>query len=353
MRKIIHCDADCFFAAVEIRDDPRLRGRPIAVGGSPDRRGVLSTCNYEARRFGVRSAMPAAHALRLCPDLIILPHRMDVYRDVSQTMRQIFYDYSERVEPLSLDEAFIDVSDSDQCRGSATLIAREIRARVSEALGITVSAGVAANKFLAKIASDWQKPDGLTVIPPAQVPEFVARLPVRKIPGVGKAMATRLAELGVATCGDLQRYSIFELSERFGAMGRRLHALCRGDDDRPVNASRRRKSLSVERTWSEDLRSLDACLAALPALLESLFARLEGLDDDYQVVKLFVKVKFADFTQTTLERAGQHIRISLFRELCAEAYARQGGAVRLLGLGVRFVDLREDRAYYQLPLFGD
>ncbi|WP_111643216.1 DNA polymerase IV [Marinimicrobium alkaliphilum] len=353
MRKIIHCDADCFFAAVEIRDDPRLQGRAIAVGGNPDRRGVLSTCNYEARRYGIHSAMPAAHALRLCPDLIILPHRMDVYRDVSQAMRQIFYDYSERVEPLSLDEAFIDVSESEQCRGSATLIAQDIRARVRKDLGISVSAGVAPNKFLAKIASDWQKPDGLTVITPAQVSEFVARLPVRKIHGVGKAMAARLGELGVTTCGDLQHYSIFELSERFGAMGRRLHQLCRGEDDRPVNASRRRKSLSVEKTWSEDLQGLESCLAGLPRLLEKLFARLEDLDDDYRVVKLFVKIKFADFTQTTLERAGKHIRISAFRELCAEAYARQGGAVRLLGLGVRFVDLREDRAYYQLPLFGD
>lgn len=351
VRKIIHCDADCFFAAIEMRDDPSLCGRPVAVGGNQVR-GVISTCNYEARRYGVTSAMSSIMAMRLCPELIILPHRMEVYRDVSTAMRHIFYDFTDMVEPLSLDEAFLDVSHSDTFHGSGTLIAQEIRKRIHAELGIRVSAGVAPNKFLAKVASDWRKPDGLFVIPPADVLPFVSQLPVRKIYGVGKVMAARLSELNIKTCGDLQHMSLFNLTRDFGQMGQRLYELCRGIDERPVNTARRRKSLSVERTFTTDLPDASACVNELPLLLRELSQRLAPLEQAYQITKLSVKLKFSDFRITTIETSGTGVSPTCYTQLCRDAWMRMMQPVRLLGVGVRFVDLREDRAFHQLDLFG-
>ncbi len=200
LRKIIHVDCDCFYAAIEMRDDPRLAGRPMAVGGSPERRGVIATCNYEARAYGVRSAMSSRHALKLCPDLLIVKPRFEAYREASREIHAIFRDYTELIEPLSLDEAYLDVSDSQWYSGSATRIAEDIRRRVARTLHITVSAGVAPNKFLAKIASDWRKPNGLFVITPGEVEAFVAALPVARLHGVGKVTADKLARLGIETC---------------------------------------------------------------------------------------------------------------------------------------------------------
>jgi len=351
VKKIIHCDADCFFAAVEMRDDPSLRYRPIAVGGNSDQRGVISTCNYEARAFGVRSAMSSVMAKKLCPDLLILPHRMDAYKEASMQIRHIFYDYAELVEPLSLDEAFLDVTHSEHCGGSATNIAELIRRRVYEELKLTVSAGVAPNKFLAKIASDWNKPNGLFVITPKSMDSFVLQLPVNKIFGVGKATAARLADINVRTCADLRHFSIFELKQRFGQLGLRLFELCRGIDEREVKASRRRKSLSVENTFPQDLPSLISCLNHLPTLLQQLASRLRRLDDGYLMVKVFVKIKFADFSQTTIERGSSSLIAAEFQQLCRDAYARKEMPVRLLGVGVRFVDLRDDQPFCQLDLF--
>jgi DNA polymerase IV len=351
VRKIIHCDADCFFAAVEMRDDPSLRFRPIAVGGRVEQCGVISTCNYEARHYGVHSAMSSAMARKLCPDLIILPHRMEAYRKASLQMRHIFYDYTELVEPLSLDEAFLDVSNSEYCQGSATRIAETIRQRIFDEVQLTVSAGVAPNKFLAKVASDWNKPNGLCVIAPKDVDSFVMQLPVDKICGVGKVTAERLTEIGVRSCVDLQKFSIFELKQRFGQLGVRLYELCRGTDQREVSAARRRKSLSVEHTFPRDLRHINSCVARMPELLQELAGRLRRLSSDYCVVKIFVKIKFADFTVTTIERRGTALIAADFYQLCREAYARQVAPVRLLGVGVRFVDLREDQPFYQLDLF--
>lgn len=352
MRKIIHCDADCFFAAIEMRDDPSLAQRPIAVGGSSDRRGVISTCNYAARRFGVHSAMPSSTAKRLCPELLILPHRMEAYREASEKMRAIFYDYTDQVEPLSLDEAFLDVSDCKHQRGSATLIAQEIRTRIQQEIGITVSAGIAPNKFLAKVASDWNKPNGQYVIPPAEVGKFVAQLPVKKIFGVGKAMAAKLAELNIFTCADVQKFSVFELSQRFGQMGLRLYNLSRGIDERELTVDRRRKSLSVENTFSQDLPKLENCLHELPPLSQQLAIRLRRVDDDYKVIKLFVKLKFSDFSITTIERSASAVSLMELQNLCAEAYERKSLPVRLIGVGVRFIDLRESSRLLQLELFN-
>jgi len=351
LRKIIHCDADCFYAALETREDPSLRDRPLAVGGSEQRRGVISTCNYEARSYGVHSAMPSAFAKRLCPDLIIVPPNMNLYREASIKMREIFHSYTEKVEPLSLDEAFLDVSASPHCHGSATLIAREIREKIREEVNITVSAGVAPNKFLAKIASDWEKPDGLTVIKPDAVSDFVKRLPVTKIFGVGKVTAEKLKAMGVITCNDIQTIDELALYKKFGSMGTRLLELSRGQDDREVQSNWRRQSLSVEHTYPEDLPDVKRCLAELPLLFAKLRTRLRGLDESYQVVKGFVKVKFSDFSTTTMERQGTGVSIMDYQRLCQEAYERGARPVRLLGLGVRLVDLQINRKQRQLDMF--
>ncbi|MFC3606209.1 DNA polymerase IV [Stutzerimonas tarimensis] len=349
LRKIIHVDCDCFFAAIEMRDDPSLARRPLAVGGAADRRGVISTCNYEARAYGVRSAMASAHAMRLCPELLIVKPRMEAYCEASQQIHEIFTRYTERIEPLSLDEAFLDVSDCEHFAGSATRIAEDIRRRVWTQLRITVSAGVAPNKFLAKIASDWNKPDGLFVITPDQVEGFVHDLPVERLHGVGKVTAQKLARLGLRTCGDLRGWSRLQLGREFGAFGERLWSLARGIDDRPVRLESRRQSVSVEHTYERDLQDLAACLDQLPALFDKLAGRLARLDSGYRPGKPFVKLKFHDFTQTTLEQAGAGLGLDAYAGLLGDAYARGLKPVRLIGVGVRLVDTRGD--FEQLPLF--
>ncbi|TBU94406.1 DNA polymerase IV [Phytopseudomonas dryadis] len=339
-RKIIHIDCDCFYAAVEMRDDPSLADKPLAVGGSADRRGVIATCNYEARAYGVRSAMASGHALKLCPDLLIVKPRFEVYKAVSREIHAIFRDYTEQIEPLSLDEAFLDVSACERFGGSATRIAQDIRRRVSSDLHITVSAGVAPNKFLAKIASDWRKPDGLFVITPDQVEDFVADLPVSKLHGVGKVTADKLGRLGVRTCSDLRQWHKLGLVREFGSFGERLWNLAWGIDERRVQTDSRRQSVSVENTYDQDLPDLAACLAQLPALLEELNGRMARLDGSYRADKPFVKVKFHDFTQTTLEQAGAARDLESYRTLLTNAHARGNRPVRLLGVGVRLQDLR-------------
>lgn len=347
-RKIIHCDADCFFAAIEMRDNPALQNRPMAVGGTPQGRGVISTCNYPARRFGVHSAMASATALRLCPQLLILPHRLPLYRQVSAQMQDIFRQYTDCVEPLSLDEAFLEVTGKNTFGGSATRLAEAIRAQVRRELAIDISAGVAANKFLAKVASDWHKPNGLCVIAPHQVEAFMVGLPVDRIPGVGRVMASKLRARGIVTCGDLQQLSKLQLCREYGRLGVRLYALCRGHDERPLQLERRRKSLSVEHTYPADLAGTGACEAMLPALHLRLHERLARADGAGRVDKAFVKVKFADFTLTTLERTGSGWDINAYRHLLRQALARHKGPVRLLGLGVGF-DVPGTGV--QLPLF--
>jgi DNA polymerase-4 len=346
-RKIIHCDCDCFYAAVEMRDDPQLRGRPLAVGGRPDSRGVVATCNYEARAFGVHSAMASSHAQRLCPDLLIVAPDMSRYRDAAKAIRRIFLDYTDRVEPLALDEAYLDVTDSTRA-SSATQIAREIRARVAAEVGVTISAGVAPNKFLAKIASDWRKPDGLFVIKPHQVDEFVRKLPVSRLHGVGKVTAERLAGLGIETCADLRSVDRVQLVRWFGKFGQRLAELAHGIDTREVTPNRERKSISVERTFSADLPTLQACVAELPALIERLRERAEGAGVRRPVLQLFLKLKADNFRQTTIERAATGISLAHYESLCAEAFARLQRPIRLLGVGIRL----DSAADQQLDLFN-
>lgn len=346
-RKIIHCDCDCFFAAIEIRDDPALAGLPVAVGGSEDRRGVIATCNYEARKYGVHSAMASATAKRKCRDLIIIPGNMEKYREASKQMHRIFRDYTDIIEPLSLDEAFLDVTATTKCRGSGTLIARDIRRRVREEIGITLSAGIAPNKFLAKVASDWNKPDGQFVITPSEVAAFVVKLPVRRLYGVGKVTARKMELLGIETCGDLQRYGKPELAEMFGSFGETLWNLCRGIDERKVQTESRRKSISVEHTFAQDLPSLDKCLSTLPDLLEELETRIRKSKKQVTIGKQFVKIKFHDFVSTTVEQSASRLDLDGFRDLCETGFARGNKPVRLLGLGVR---MKETPLYRQLEL---
>lgn len=357
MRKIIHIDADSFYASVEVRDNPGLVGRPIAVGGRAERRGVIATSNYEARKYGVRSAMASSRAMSLCPELVILPARFDLYREISGQFHEVFRHYTDLIEPLSLDEAFLDVTGSDCCRGSATLMAEDIRRRIQEETQLTVSAGVAPNKFLAKVASDWNKPDGVFTISPEDVAGFVRELPVNKINGVGKVMTGKLQKMGVVTCGDLQAVPLTDLVKRFGKYGKRLSEVAHGVDDRQVHSSRVRKSISVEHTFAEDIDDLDGVIAELDQLLSELARRFQKIDSSYYPLKRVVKIKYRDFTQTTLEEglstSGEDwCSAEQFRRLMAAAWPRGAKPVRLLGLGLRLQPLLANERE-QLSLFED
>lgn len=334
-QKIIHVDCDCYYAALEMRDFPHLRNRPMAVGGSGPR-SVLSTCNYEARAYGIHSAMPAGRALALCPQLIIQPSRFDVYRAVSEQILAIYQRYTDLIEPLSLDEAFLDVTGSHWFGGSATLLAEHIRHEIHQETGITASAGVAPNKFLAKVSSDWNKPNGCFVVAPHQVAEFVIELPVNKINGVGKKFNQRLKQFGIETCGDVQKWPLPRLIQYFGKSGLWLHQRARGIDERPVGRDGHRKSLSVERTYSEDLKYSVDRDGHVQALYELLSQRLSKRA--YAPIKgIFVKVRFGDFTTTTMERSWA-LEANSYLKLVESSCSRSSKDIRLLGLGVRFSD---------------
>ena len=335
-RKIIHIDADCFYAAIEMRDNPKLRDIPIAIGGAASGRGVLSTANYIARGYGVRSAMPTSVAMRLCPTLLVLPGDMNKYREASSQMQAIFREFTSIIEPLSLDEAYLDVTDSDCFQGSATRIAEKIRIRVLKEIGITVSAGVATNKFIAKVASDWDKPDGLTVVTPEKQFEFVSSIPVKFISGIGRVAQDKLASLDVFTCADLQKLDFVVLQKHFGSMAFRLSQFALGIDNRPVMTSRERKSISVEHTFSADLLDLAACQAVIPELLMALEKRMAGRHFETQLSKYYLKIKFDNFKQTTIELPIKNkLSNTIFLTLLEQAYARFRRPVRLIGVGYR------------------
>lgn len=300
LRKIIHVDMDAFYASVEQRDDPSLRGKPLAVGGDGPR-GVLTTCSYEARRFGCRSAMPSATAKRLCPDLIFRRPRFDVYTAVSRQIRAIFLDYTPLVEPLSLDEAFLDVTEDLKGIGSATRIAELIRQRIREETGLTASAGVSYNKFLAKLASDQNKPDGLCVIRPGEGAQFVAALPVRRFFGIGPRGAEKMAALGIETGADLASKDIDFLRRHFGSQADYLYRAARGIDLRRVKANRARKSLGAERTFDRDISSGSALREVLERIIGITWERIAKAEAQGRTVTL--KLKHADFSNLTRARS--------------------------------------------------
>ena len=335
VRKIIHIDMDAFFASVEQRDNPELRGKPVAVGGG--HRGVVAAASYEARPFGVRSAMPSVTAKRRCPDLIFVKPRFDAYRAVSQQIRAIFADYTELIEPLSLDEAYLDVTVDRHGLGSARAIAEDIRRRIREETQLTASAGVSYCKFVAKLASDQNKPDGLCVITPAKAPLYIASLPVGRFHGIGPKTAEKLNRMGIHTGADLQQLSRHELEGRFGSSGEWYWRICRGIDERPVRAHREVKSVSAERTLNEDLTDPAALMAEMERVAGLAWARIERAKVTGRTVTL--KVKYRDFQLITRSRsfsepiadlgsftaAGRHLLSTLLP-------ASRG--VRLLGLGI-------------------
>jgi DNA polymerase-4 len=299
-RKIIHVDMDAFFASVEQRDDPSLRGRPVAVGGSSDR-GVVAAASYEARTFGVRSAMPSVRAARLCPDLVFCRPRFDVYKAVSQQIRAIFLNYTPHVEPLSLDEAYLDVTDDIRGIGSASRIAELIRQRIRAETSLTASAGVSYNKFLAKLASDENKPDGLCVIRPGEGAAFVAGLPVKRFHGVGPRGAEKMAALGIATGADLAIKDLAFLRSHFGSQADYLYRAARGIDLRSVRADRPRKSVGGERTFERDISSGHALREALEQTIDTVWERIERSRAQGRTVTL--KLKFIDFQSMTRARS--------------------------------------------------
>lgn len=345
MRKIIHVDMDCFFAAVEMRDNPALRDVPLAIGGSTQRRGVISTANYPARKYGVHSAMATATALKLCPHLTLLPGRFDAYKEASNHIREIFSRYTALIEPLSLDEAYLDVSDSPHCYGSATLMAREIRQAISDELDLTASAGIAPVKFLAKIASDLNKPNGQYVITPEKVPAFLETLSLAKIPGVGKVTAGKLESLGLRTCADVQKTDLASLLKCFGKFGRVIWERSQGIDERQISSDRQRKSVGVERTLAEDIHEWADCEAIIDQLYPELERRLKKERPDLLIARQGIKLKFNDFQQTTQEHVWPQLNkddlIATARKTWDER--RGGRGVRLVGLHVTLLDPQLER----------
>jgi DNA polymerase-4 len=347
MRKVLHIDCDCFFAAVEMRGNPQLCHVPIAIGGHSDRRGVISTCNYPARKIGIHSAMATAQALKKCPSLILLPGNMALYREVSQQVMAIIQRYGIAYEQVSVDEAYLELDPED----SAIDVGNRIRLEVEAEVGITVSVGAAPNKFLAKVASDWNKPNGLFAVKPHQIDIFVSQLAVRKIPGIGPKTAERLAAKGIVYCSDAQPYSLLELVNLFGRTGASLYKRCRGEDERLLSLGRVRKSISVEHTFAQDIFLAEQLNDEVESLWKKFLQRTDKANVDSRSLAPFVKVKFNDFSQTTLADHLKIVSLESFRQLLQQARLRHDESeiqgVRLIGIGGRCPDTNEQ----QLALF--
>lgn len=351
LRKIIHVDMDAFYASVEQRDDPALKGRPVAVGGG--HRGVVAAASYEARKFGVRSAMPSVTAKRRCPELVFVKPRFDVYRHVNRQIRAIFADYTDLIEPLSLDEAYLDVTEDRLGLGTARAIAEDIRRRIRGETQLTASAGVSYCKFIAKLASDYRKPDGLTVITPERGPEFVAALPVERFHGVGPKTAAKMARLGIATGADLRDWSLAALHAQFGSSADWYWRIARGIDEREVRSDRPNKSVSAERTFNEDLIDTAQLGVELERVARYAWERIERVGARGRTVTL--KVKFQDFTLITRSKSFV-APVTDFDAFLAAGHALLGQlfplpkGIRLLGLGVHNLESGDAAADLQLGL---
>lgn len=354
-RRILHVDLDEFFAAVEKLDNPQLRGKPILVGGSPEGRGVVSTASYEARKFGCRSAMPMRQAMRLCPQAIVLPVRGERYKDMSDRVFAILDRFTPLIEPLSIDEAFLDVTGSQRLHGPADQIARAIKQAVRDELGIIISVGVAPNKFLAKLGSEMHKPDGLTVIEEADLPGVLDELPIERMWGVGPSGASRLHELGFATFRDLRLAEGARLAEAVGSWAEQLKKLAAGQDDRPVTPDSEARSISAEQTFAQDVSDLDELRRVLLDEVEHVARRLRRHGLSARTITL--KLRYGDFT--TLTRSATEAEPSDLTEVLwsraqkvfAQWARRAPGALRLLGFGASNFRRRGDGS--QLPLFED
>jgi DNA polymerase-4 len=343
---------DAFFASVEQRDFPELRGKPIAVGGG-GMRGVVAAASYEARKYGVRSAMPSVTAQRLCPQLIFVKHRFEVYKAVSQQVRDIFYSYTDLVEPLSLDEAYLDVTDPKRGPLSATLIAKAIREEILTATQLTASAGVSYCKFLAKIASDINKPNGMKVILPEEALDFIGELPVEKFHGIGKVTAAKMRRMGIRHGNDLRTYDEIELVRRFGKAGRHYYRIVRGIDERPVNPNRIRKSIGAERTYRENISSEEAMREKLDFLVDKVYGYMARTENFGRTITL--KMKTPDFQIHTRSRSfpaevreREQMRQVVYRLLAENR--EDIGSVRLLGVSVSNLEKEQDWAGLQLEI---
>lgn len=342
LKKMIHLDLDYFFCQVELLTKPELRNKPVAIGYD-SKRSVLCTANYVARKYGVGSAMPIVVAKRKCPDLIILEPTSGLYKEYSQEVFEIFYQYTDLVEGLSLDEAFLDVTTSERFFNSATLIAKDIRQKVLRSTGLTLSAGVSTNKLISKMASSYKKPDAMTVVPPSLIDSFIKEQSVKKIWGVGDVTFNKLKEMNVHTFSDLREISQETLKKRFGVFGERLYYFSRGIDDREVNTTRLRKSLSVERTFYQDIYHPDELLFELKNIYEKFLLRLDRYKER-EKKSLFIKIKYKDFEQTTCEHVlSGELKFDLFKELFWKRFERETKGIRLLGLGVRFKEEGEEK----------
>ena len=354
---IIHIDMDAFFAAVEQRDFPEYQGKPLIVGGDPDKRSVVATCSYEARAFGVRSAMPSSKAYKLCPQAIVVKPRFEAYKETSQIIRSIFSQYTDLVEPLSLDEAYLDLTQNSLFAGSATLIARDIKEKILMRTQLTASAGVSYNKFLAKIASDMNKPDGITVITPEQGEAFISGLPIGKFYGVGKATEVKMKSLGIYQGADLKKLSLQQCRDYFGKSAEYYYDICRGIDKRPVVSHRQRKSLGSETTFEKDLDAIGDMVKSLKLLAADVAESLSREDLNGYTVTL--KVKYDNFEQITRSKT-LSIAIKEATDLLAVVEALliktevNNRKVRLLGISVsNFCSLQseQNRPMIQRDLF--
>jgi DNA polymerase-4 len=354
-RKIIHIDMDMFYAAVEMRDRPELRGRPLVVGGRPDSRSVATTANYEARRFGIHSGMSCAEARRRCPHCLFIPPDFEKYRRVSEQIHAIFSEFTDRVESVSLDEAYLDVTGNKKNEPSATRLAREIKRRIFAATGLTASAGVAACKFVAKIASDARKPDGLCVVRPGQVMDFIRPLPVIKIPGIGRVTDAQLEKLGIRTVADLERRSLPFLEQQFGNFGHYLHDIARGIDESPVTPWRERKSYGAEETFARDILEKELLLEFLRECARRVFTELKEEGKLARTVTL--KIKYADFQVVTRRRTFEKFLSSpdeVFRAALDLLELTEAGRrpVRLAGIALsNFKSARQKSELAVAPLF--
>jgi len=332
VRKIIHIDMDAFYASVEQRDNPDLRGRPVAVGHAA-KRGVVAAASYEARKFGVRSALPSSTAIRQCPELIFVPPRFEVYRAVSGQIQRIFADYTPLIEPLSLDEAYLDVTENMRAIPTASATAREIRARILSETGLTASAGISYNKLLAKLASDYRKPNGQFVITPEMGPDFVTALPVGKFHGIGPVTAEKMKALGIHTGADLREYSLAFLQEHFGKSGAWYYAIARGEDDRPVKPDRQRKSSGSETTFKEDVTCVAGIEAGIAAMADDVWLWCEKHQVFCQTVT--VKIKYADFRHVTRSRTAHAPVVT--RERLREISIGLTQSIYPITMGIRLV----------------